>query len=102
MIREELWRANPWIATSLYKAFQQAKEIAYETLNSKLPFRISLAWICEPLREQKEILGADPWAYGFSKNKHIVETLMQYLLEQGLVSKTLKAEEIFAPNSLAT
>jgi len=102
VIREELWRADPWIATSLTKAFQRAKEIAYDTLNSKLPFNISLAWLGEPLREQKEILGDDPWAYGFSKNKHNVETLMQYLLEQGLISKALKAEEVFAPNSLAT
>lgn len=102
VIQEELWRADPWIATSLMKAFQQAKQIAYDTLNSRLPFRVSLAWLSEPLKEQKEILGDDPWAYGFAKNKHNVEVLMQYLLEQGLVSKTLKAEEVFAPNTLST
>ena len=42
-------------------------------------------------------MGDDPWAYGLTKNKHNVEVLMQYLLEQGLVSKTLTAEEVFAP-----
>jgi len=97
VIREELWKADPWIATSLTQAFQQAKQIAYDTLNSKLPFNTSLAWLGEPLREQREILGDDPWAYGLTKNKHNVEVLMQYLLEQGLISKTLKAEEVFAP-----
>ncbi len=97
VIREELWKADPWIATSLTQAFQQAKQIAYDTLNSKLPFKTSLAWLREPLREQREILGDDPWAYGLTKNKHNVEVLMQYLLEQGLVSKTLTAEEVFAP-----
>ena len=102
VIREELWRAEPWIATSLYKAFQQAKELAYNALNPKNPFNISLAWLGDPVNEQKEILGADPWAYGFKRNKHIVETLMQYQLQQGLVSKTLKAEELFAPNTLDT
>lgn len=97
VIREELWKADPWIATSLTQAFQQAKQIAYDTLNSKSPFKTSLAWLREPLREQREILGDDPWAYGLTKNKHNVEVLMQYLLEQGLVSKTLTAEEVFAP-----
>ena len=97
VIREELWKADPWIATSLTQAFQQAKQLAYDTLNSKLPFNISLAWLREPLREQRELLGDDPWAYGLTKNKHNVEVLMQYLLEQGLVSKTLTAEEVFAP-----
>ena len=97
VIREELWKADPWIASSLTQAFQQAKQIAYDTLNSKLPFNISLAWLREPLREQRELLGDDPWAYGLARNKHNVEVLMQYLLEQGLVSKTLEVEEVFAP-----
>ena len=102
VIQEELWRADPWIATSLMKAFEQAKQMAYDTLHSRLPFRLSLAWLSEPLKEQQEILGDDPWAYGFTRNKHNVEVLMQYLLEQGLVSKTLKAEEVFASNTLST
>jgi len=102
VIREELWRAEPWIATSLYKAFQKAKGLAYDALNPKSPFNISLAWLGDPVHEQREILGDDPWAYGFKRNKHIVETLMKYQLQQGLVSKTLKAEELFAPNTLDT
>lgn len=101
VIREELWKNDPWIATSLYKAFQKAKEIAYDALNPKSPFNISLAWLGEPANEQKQILGDDPWAYGFENNKHIVETLMRYLFQQGLVSKVLKAEEVFASNTLA-
>jgi len=32
VMREELWKQNPWIATSLYKAFQEAKKLAYQRL----------------------------------------------------------------------
>ncbi len=80
-MREELWRESPWIAVSLFKAFQRAKELAYQRLNDLSPYKISLTWFREPVREQREILGDDPWAYGLAKEK-------------------VKVEELFAPNTL--
>lgn len=99
-LREELWREHPWIAVSLFKAFQRAKEIAYQKLNDVSAYKISLAWFREPVAHQESTLGADPWAYGLAKNRHIVETLMTYLHEQGLVERTLPVEELFAANTL--
>jgi len=99
-MREELWRESPWIAISLFDAFQKAKELAYQRVNDLSPYKISLAWFREPVREQREILGDDPWANGLAKNRHIVETLMGYLHEQGLASKKLTIEELFAANTL--
>lgn len=99
-IREELWKGCPWIAVSLCEAFQKAKELAYETLNHVGPYKISMVWSKEPLKEQKEVLGDDPWPYGASKNRKTVETLMGYLFEQGLVPRKLDLEELFALNTL--
>ncbi|MGH7770764.1 MAG: ABC transporter substrate-binding protein [Candidatus Binatia bacterium] len=100
-IREELWKESPWIATSLFKAFQKAKELAYQRVNDISPYKISLAWFREPVKEQREILGDDPWPYGLERNRKTVETLMGYLYEQGLAKKKLSAEEVFAPNTLS-
>ena len=99
-VREELWKESPWIATSLFKAFQEAKELAYRRLNDLSPYKISMVWSREPVMEQKEIFGDDPWPYGLAKNRHVVETLMGYLYEQGLVRRKLKVEELFAANTL--
>ncbi len=99
-IREELWKESPWIAISLFKAFQKAKELAYEALNDLSPYKISMVWFRGPVREQKEILGDDAWPYGLSKNRQTIETLMGYLHEQGLASKKLDVEELFAANTL--
>ena len=99
-IREELWRDCPWIATSLFKAFQKAKEIAYQKVNDASPYKISMVWFREPIKEQQEILGDDPWPYGLARNRKTVETLAQYLFEQGLIKKKPSIEELFAPNSL--
>jgi len=47
-IREELWKKHPWIAASLYKAFQKAKQLAYQRLNDLSPYKISMVWFREP------------------------------------------------------
>lgn len=99
-MRQELWEECPWIAPSLFKAFQEAKELAYRRLNDLSPYKISMVWFREPMREQKEILGEDPWPYGLEKNRRVVETLLGYLFEQGLIKKKLAVEGLFAPNTL--
>ncbi|HEU4342356.1 MAG TPA: ABC transporter substrate-binding protein [Candidatus Binatia bacterium] len=99
-LRQELWEQSPWIARSLFKAFQRAKENAYERLNDISPYKISLAWFRRPVEEQRAILGEDPWPYGLEKNRHVVATLMEYLYEQGLAREKLDVNQLFAPNTL--
>jgi 4,5-dihydroxyphthalate decarboxylase len=99
-MREELWKDAPWIATSLFHAFKKAKAQAYERLNDLSPYRISLVWFREPVKQQKEILGDDPWPYGLAENRRVVETLMSYLYEQGLAPRKIPVEELFAANTL--
>jgi 4,5-dihydroxyphthalate decarboxylase len=99
-LRQDVWEKHPWIARSLFKAFQRAKEDAYAKLKDLSPYKISLAWFRGPVEEQEQILGDDPWAYGLQKNRHVVETLSTYLYEQGLADKKLGVEELFAPNTL--
>jgi 4,5-dihydroxyphthalate decarboxylase len=99
-LRQDVWEKHPWIARSLFKAFQRAKEDAYARLHDLSPYKISLAWFRGPVEEQEQILGDDPWPYGLEKNRHVVETLMTYLHEQGLAEKKLTMEQLFAPNTL--
>ena len=100
-MREASWRERSWIAPSLFKAFQKAKEIAYQRINDVSPYKISLVWFREPLREQQDVLGNDPWPYGLESNRKTVETLAQYLFEQGLIQRLPTMEELFAPNTLS-
>ena len=99
-MREELWTKEPWIAPSLFKAFQKSKHAAYERLNDLSPYKISMAWIREPMAEQREILGEDPWCDSVEKNRRTVETLIQYLYEQEMIPRKPAVEDLFAPNTL--
>jgi 4,5-dihydroxyphthalate decarboxylase len=100
VMREELWRACPWIAPSLFKAFQESKQLAYRRVNDLSPYKLSMAWFREPVKEQKDILGDDPWSNGLAANHKTVETLIDYVYEQGFTNRKLSVEELFAPNTL--
>jgi 4,5-dihydroxyphthalate decarboxylase len=100
VMREELWRECPWIGPSLFKAFQEAKQLAYRRVNDLSPYQLSMTWFREPLREQQDILGDDPWSYGLAPNRKAIETLIDYVYEQGFTAKKVRAEELFAPNTL--
>ena len=100
VMREELWRTCPWIAPSLFKAFQESKGLAYRRVNDLSPYKLSMAWFREPVKEQKDILGDDPWSNGLAANHKTVETLIDYVYEQGFTNRKLSVEELFAPNTL--
>jgi 4,5-dihydroxyphthalate decarboxylase len=50
--------------------------------------------------KEREVLGPDPWAYGLKANRHILETLIQYTFEQGLLTKKLEVDSLFAKSTL--
>ncbi|MDB5727698.1 MAG: 4,5-dihydroxyphthalate decarboxylase, partial [Noviherbaspirillum sp.] len=45
-------------------------------------------------------LGADPKAYGMKASRKVIETIAQYVHEQGLTDRRVTVEELFAPSTL--
>ena len=41
-----------------------------------------------------------PWAYGLETNRHVLETLIQYTYEQGLITQKLDVTSLFAKSTL--
>ena len=99
-IREDVYESHPWVAQSLFKAFSQAKKMCEESMYkfSALPYM--LAWSIAEIEEEKEIFGEELWPYGLEANRHVLETLVQYAHEQGLIKKQLDVQSLFAPNTL--
>jgi len=98
VIRGELYRAQPWIALSLFDAFEKAKQWAYEHLKESIPS--SLVFGEHYLAQTREIFGEDPFPNGIKKNREMLDTMMSYAHEQGLVPAKPKLEELFVPNTL--
>jgi 4,5-dihydroxyphthalate decarboxylase len=51
-------------------------------------------------RDVKRIIAKTPMPYGLKAARHVLETVTQYVHEQGLCERRVALEEIFAPNTL--
>jgi 4,5-dihydroxyphthalate decarboxylase len=98
-IKQEIVDKFPWVPTNLTKAFEAAKAIAYRRIAN--PRVVPLAWVRTALEEQEEMLGRDPWAYGLTPvNRKNLETVLRYTFEQGMISKMLPLDALFADTDL--
>lgn len=98
VVRTALLERHPWIAVNLLHAFEASKRECYRRLQD--PRRVSLAWFLPALEEQQRLLGPDPWAYGLEANRHVLDTAAQYAFEQGLTTRRLDVDGLFAPSTL--
>ena len=55
---------------------------------------------CRLQSELRPAFSADWWPYGIDPNRHVLDALIRYMTEQGLLKKALKVEDIFAPSAV--
>ncbi len=97
-VREELLRAHPWLASSLFAAFRQAKDIAIRELEEIGAYNVTVPWLAEELKDIRAVLGEDYWPYGLAKNRASIEAALRYSHAQGLSARRLTIEEAFVPD----
>lgn len=99
VIRRDVYKANPWVAQSLCKAFAQAQRKTYEDLAQTAVQKTMLPWQTSQADEARREIGEDWWAYGLEPNRRVLETFLRYHHEQGLSQRRLTPEELFAPET---
>lgn len=99
-LRQEVYDKHPWVAQSLFKAFNESKRICQEAMYEFSALKYMLAWSIDEMEKEREILGENPWAYGLEANRLVLETLVQYAYEQGLIKKKIELSALFAPGTL--
>jgi 4,5-dihydroxyphthalate decarboxylase len=97
-IRKDLVAKYPWLATSVYKAFCEAKELAMIDLLDVNALMVTLPWLISETQETQALMGADFWKYGIHENAKEIAALTQYLHEQGLIDRKPAVEELFHPS----
>jgi 4,5-dihydroxyphthalate decarboxylase len=96
-LRREIYEQHPFVATSLYRAFCEAKDLALEKMRYPGTLRYMLPWMRSQIAEIDEVFGGDPWPYGVEANRATLEALVQYLAEQGLIAAPVPVEKLFVP-----
>ncbi|HZT07011.1 MAG TPA: ABC transporter substrate-binding protein [Chloroflexota bacterium] len=102
VIKREVLSANPWVAMNLYKAFCAAKAEYLASFADDSAMRLMLPGMTAELEEARDVMGEDFWPYGLEPNRHVLQTLMDYAIEQGLLEHRMALDDLFAPETLET
>lgn len=100
VLRSDVYERYPWAATSLYNAFQEAKDLCLDSMRKAGAPPVTLHWFLAELEEERALFGDDLYPYGLEPNRHVLETLISYAREQGIIDRPLEVESLFAPNTL--
>jgi 4,5-dihydroxyphthalate decarboxylase len=96
-IKKSIYEKYPFVATSLFNAFQRAKEIALERMYNQRALRYMMPWLPRDIDEIYEYFDGDPWPYGVEANRPTLEALVTYLQDQHLTDWKPTLEELFCP-----
>jgi 4,5-dihydroxyphthalate decarboxylase len=100
VIRWDTYQANRWLATSLLKAFTEAKRRAYAALYETTALKYMLPFLTEWAEESRQLMGDDPFSYGLRGNEQNLATFLRYSREQGLCDRLLEPADLFAAETL--
>lgn len=93
--QRRLLEENPWLAGELYRLFSESKQAAYERTNFGSP--AYLYFESNDRKTQAATFGDDPFPFGISKNRPMLEMLFRNSNEEGLTRNRAKIEEVFFP-----
>ena len=101
-VRKKLLVDYPDLAHDLFSSFLDAKNIAVAELEVTQAPKVTLPWPHAALAEARAILGPDPWPYGVAANRRTLETQLRWSWLDGLQSRQVTIEELFASDCLDT
>lgn len=97
VIREDLYREQPWVPESLYKACEESKRWMLKNMRFSGAQRFMLPWLHEEIAEMDALMGSNPWPYGLEENRKLLEAFMSYLVDQHFLEKAPKIDDLFTP-----
>ena len=99
-IKRSIFEQYPWVALSLYEAFERSKNMAMERLPKVNHAMYPVPWIQEYFREMQGIFGKDLWPYGVSPNRKTLDAFLRFAYHQGVCARQLSVEDMFVPQTL--
>jgi 4,5-dihydroxyphthalate decarboxylase len=92
-LRRELVERHPWIAGSLFRAFERARD---RSDKNHWVLAESSPWLLADLEEQAALMGTDFHPYGYRENRAMVAAFCDEQFAQGLIQEHLSPDAVFA------
>ena len=100
IVQNRILREHPWVALELFKAFQRAKEVAYDRAREVAGGY--LIFEGNDFGDQAGVFGEDPYPYGIRANRRLMDVIFQASFEQGLTNNPARIEDIFHSSIMDT
>ena len=101
LIKTDVLEKNPWVAMSMFNAWQQSKERCYEWLEWQRVHQTSL-WFRALWEEERAAAGRDFYLWGFKKTRAEADKMLEYSHRHGMTARRHAPEEMFHPSTLET
>jgi 4,5-dihydroxyphthalate decarboxylase len=101
-VRASLAEEHPGLTRRIYDAFLAAKDLAVSEMEVIQAPKITLPWPHAALAEARSVIGSDPWPYGLSANRHVLDAQLRWSLSDGLQARPVSVEELFALDCMET
>jgi 4,5-dihydroxyphthalate decarboxylase len=94
-IKREIAEVNPHLPMAIFNAFAQAQSIARARLFESAALSTMLPWQLESLLFTEQRLGTDYWPVGLAKNRAMLEVVIRYMVEDGLIATAFSPDDLF-------
>ena len=95
VIKDALIAKHPDLAADVFDAFARAKRHYVERLKAG---RIEKPTEVDEVHRRVMAITGEPLPYGIAPNRHVIEALIGHALTQGIITRPVTAEELFAPS----
>jgi 4,5-dihydroxyphthalate decarboxylase len=96
VIKDELIAKYPDLAADVFNAFGAAKHRYVERLKAGT---IEKPSDTDRVHQRVMAISGDPLPYGVAENRHVLETLVDHALVQGIIAKPVMVDHLFAPGT---
>ena len=97
VVRRSIVEQYPWVVLNIYNMFDAVKTYNARTLDLALEPYYDAGLLSSELGPQ---LQTDLLPYGVKRSRHVLETITQSVVDDGLAQRRVGLDEIFAPNTL--
>lgn len=96
VVKDELLAKHPDLAADIFNAFAESKRLYVERLKAG---RIEKPTGVDKVHQRVMAITGEPLPYGIAPNRAVIETLIGHALSQGIITKPVGIDDLFAPGA---
>jgi 4,5-dihydroxyphthalate decarboxylase len=101
-VRKDIAGADPGLARDVFETFAKAQSYAMEDLHLEQALKVALPWLGREVRRTMDVMGQDFWPAGFRANRVVLDRMIDWSFQDGMIPHKIEPEALFVPGLLDT